>query len=210
MKIINTLFFLGIIFTLIACDDNSTNGSNLPDFGTKNQRSKTKPDCFWPIDSGNIWIYETKVYENKKWSEPVYDTIRVWGEEPMNWYAWDKYKTYDMFFSLNPWISRIDDFLANNSYITLFGTDSILSGRRYGPWEERTILPVMLYTFRSYSSRRTINTPIGKFRNCYNFASDPEVYFSPGVGIVKIFAGEEPTITRRPRVESTLVGYTVK
>ncbi|MBK9380658.1 MAG: hypothetical protein IPN39_04960 [Chitinophagaceae bacterium] len=174
-----------------------------------------------PLSTKNYWIYEDSVFSDGVFQKVQYDTLRfhktwkslsdelVWWESnisiglPDKLYANDSafFKIEDRFFT--PGIVDVKkDF-------SLFPGDSI---RYLASFEDAAAMG------RSLKMQETIKTPAGSFsdyvyfeKNARNYRKD-QVYFKPGVGVVKYIQEKAPMGSPQIMLQQvcTLISYHIE
>jgi hypothetical protein len=230
-----TLLFLLIGTSLItACSKNVINQPEGCEFQTDNPSGRsyssdsviainyTKKNCgIMPMSSKNYWIYEDSLFVDGNFMRVQIDTLRydktwqslednlVWWESnitiglPTKFYANDSafFQMKDRMFT--------PDIIDTKKDFSLFAGDSI----RY-----LTSFDDNAATGRSVKMNTTIVTPAGEFNNWILFEKNArffrrdQVYFYPGLGVIRYTREEAPSGTREIKIQriATLLAYHIE
>lgn len=179
----------------------------------------TEKHCgIYPLSSANYWIYEDSVYTNGVFSHVKFDTLRylitkksvddglVWWQGNISVGLPDLlYANDSSFFSLNDRLFT-PDFQDVKKEFGLFPGDSI---KYITSFDDAAAMG------RSLKMDSPVETDAGSFSGCFYFEKNArnyrkdQVYFKPGIGVVKYIREKAPVGQRVIKLEqvSTLVKY---
>lgn len=174
-----------------------------------------------PLSTKNYWVYEDSVFADGIFLRVQYDTLRyasckkslsdglVWWESNMNVGIPDRlYANDSTLFGLDDRMFASDIMDVKKEY-GLFPGDSV---KYLTSFEDAAAIG------RSLKIDATIKTPAGDFNDCLYFEKSArnyrkdQVYFKPGLGVVKYVYEQAPPGTRVIKLQqvSTLVKYHIE
>jgi hypothetical protein len=169
-----------------------------------------------PLSRKNYWVYEDSVFNNGVFARVQYDTLRY-------------VSTYESFpDKLIWWKSNISVGLPEKMYVNdstffeiqnrMFTPGVIDAKKDYGLFTGDSVRYLASFEDaaaqgRSLKLQSTLSTPAGNFNDCLLFEKNArnyrkdQVYFKPGVGVIKYIVEKAPLGTRITKLQqvSTLI-----
>lgn len=213
MKVRLQISILVLWIACISCDnDNPTNNTRKDNkIVIQNIKSHNHPFDLLPLDSGNIWLYQTTImdmYNNEV--KFRLDTISIHNCKLMKWIQdahnfTDYVETFDFVNSNNwPWLApKVAKFGIDSYQFGVVQVDDNNIQTNYINWQRR------LDSITYYSQSESIETPIGLLTNCITYKLFDNITCSRGIGIVKIY-NEYKDAHDWEISYSLLIGFTVK
>jgi hypothetical protein len=182
---------------------------------------KDKHCGMMPLSAKSYWIYEDSIFDNGTFARVQYDTLRYTSNvkslsDGLTWWKSDVYvglpKTLysndSSFFGLQPKLYNPDFNDAKKDY-SLFPGDSL---RYLASFDD------MAAQGRSLKLKTNFSTAAGEFDECFYFEKNArnyrkdQVYFKPGVGVLKYIQEKAPFGTRVIKLQQimTLVAFHIE
>jgi len=184
--------------------------------------SYAKKNCgILPLSSKNYWIYEDSVFNDGAFIKVQYDTLRytsTWKSLTDNLIWWESnifiglpgrlYANDSAFFEMENRMFTPGIIDAKQDF-ALFTGDSV---RYLTSFEDNAAMG------RSVKMQSAFKTPAGNFDDCILFEKNArnyrkdQVYFKPGLGVVKYIMEKAPMGTRDIKLQqvSTLVAFHIE